>query len=68
MSDLPMKDWINPDGPFCEKAWIPLNVPDPKYDICLLPPEHDGDCRTYHFDYVNTDMKDYADRTKYLSC
>lgn len=40
-----MPDWAMPKGPWCLKQWVPFNVPNPTVDLCLLPPEHDGDCR-----------------------
>lgn len=40
-----MPDWASSEGPWCLKQWVSFNVAPPLVDICLLDPEHDGDCR-----------------------
>lgn len=53
---LEMPEWSTIDGPWCLKRWLPLpsGVP-PKFDVCLLPPNHEGDCRTIHYGYRNNE-------------
>jgi hypothetical protein len=50
----PVPEWsLPPNGPWCLKQWLPLGVPEPKYDACLLGLDHDGDCRGIHGKWIN---------------
>jgi hypothetical protein len=57
MSDAPpMPEWAPQEGPWCLKQWIPYKVPDPKVDVCLLPPDHEDDCRGIHGAWHNENI------------
>jgi hypothetical protein len=60
MSGPDMPDWASPDGPWCLKRWLPLpSGTPPKFDLCLLPPGHKSDCRTFHNGWQNHDNARY---------
>jgi|GEM_PF-4211279 len=56
MNDAPdMPKWATEDGPWCLRQWMPMPSTFPhKYDLCLLPPDHTGDCRTIHYGFIGT--------------
>lgn len=41
----PMPEWASPDGPWCLRQWIRFDARPQTATTCLLPPDHDGDCR-----------------------
>lgn len=61
MSEVPMPDWAPAEGPWCLKRWLPL--PGKAYDLCLLSPGHEGDCRTIHGGWQNDDNALYLGDT-----
>lgn len=54
-TELNMPSWAPPDGPWCLKQWIPFNTAPAKWTVCVMGPDHDGDCRDAHERRLNHD-------------
>lgn len=51
MADEGVPDWVVLDGPWCLRNW--LRRGHQKYEICFLPPNHEGDCRVLDGGYAH---------------
>jgi hypothetical protein len=50
-----MPEWAAPKGPWCLKQWVPYREPNPEIGLCILAPDHTGDCRLTDGRYISYD-------------